>query len=156
MIDKEVQQISNVSATPIYGVTTQGNLSGEALKQLEIGLLGKVERFQRQNADAIKELITLTAEIQNAFTSSASAPQFQDVNIIWKSPEILDVNARIATLSQMREKMPGLFSDEWYIKRIGVLLGMSQSEIQEVADKSAMQQGFNFDLLALRNNETVA
>lgn len=132
MIDKEVQQISNVSATPIYGVTTQGNLSGEALKQLEIGLLGKVERFQRQNADAIKELISLTAAVQNAFEGS-SAPEVGTVSVTWKSAELLDTNARITALITMRSSAPDLWSDEWYRSKIGSLLGMSNSEITEDA-----------------------
>jgi hypothetical protein len=145
-IEKETQQISNVSQTPIYGVTAEGNLSGEALKQLEIGLLGKVERFQHQNTDAIKELITLTAEIQNTFEGE-NAPAFGIVNVIWKSPELLDVNARIATLVTLREKSPGLFADEFYIKRIGVLLGMSQEDINTEIENAKTQGSFNFGAL---------
>lgn len=145
-IESEVQQISQVTQTPIYGVTAEGNLSGEALKQLEIGLLGKVERFQHQNTDAIKELITLTAEIQNTFEGE-NAPAFSTVNVIWKSPELLDVNARIATLVTLREKSPGLFADEFYIKRIGVLLGMSQDDINDEIENAKTQGSFNFGAL---------
>jgi hypothetical protein len=145
-IDKIVQQLSQSTQTPIYGVTADGNLSGEALKQLEIGLLGKVERFQHQNSDAIKELVTLTAEIQNTFEGE-NAPPFGSVNVIWKSPELLDVNAWIATLVQLREKAPGLFADEFFVKRIGVLLGMSQDDINDEIEKAANQQGINLDRL---------
>jgi hypothetical protein len=146
LIDKMVQQISQSTQTPIYGVTADGNLSGEALKQLEIGLLGKVERFQHQNTDAVKELITLTAEIQNTFEGE-NAPAFSTVNVIWKSPELLDVNARITTLVTLREKSPGLFADEFYIKRIGVLLGMSQDDINAEIESAKMQGSFNFGAL---------
>jgi hypothetical protein len=146
LIDKMVQQISQSTQTPIYGVTAEGNLSGEALKQLEIGLLGKVERFQHQNTDAVKELIMLTAEIQNTF-DGPNAPAFSAVNVIWKSPELLDVNARIATLVTLREKSPGLFADEFYIKRIGVLLGMSQDDINDEIENAKTQGSFNFGAL---------
>jgi len=145
-IDKIVQQISQSTQTPIYGVTAEGNLSGEALKQLEIGLLGKIERFQHQNADAIKELIALTAEIQNTFEGE-NAPAFGSVNVIWKSPELLDVNARITTLVTLREKAPGLFADEFYVKRIGVLLGMSQDDINAEIENAANQTGFALDAM---------
>lgn len=154
-IDQIVRQISQATQTPIYGITADGNLSGEALKQLEIGLIGKIERFQRQNVDAVKELITLTAEMQNTFEGE-NAPVFTDVNIIWKSPELLDVNARIATLVQLREKTPGLFPDDWYIKRIGVLLGMGQKDIEEVVEKAQAQRGFDFDRLAIGVGEVTA
>lgn len=158
-IDKVVQQISQSTQTPIYGVTAQGNLSGEALKQLEIGLLGKVERFQRQNTDAIRELVLLTAEMQRTFDNDAElpdAPIFEQVNVVWKSAEILDVNARIATLTTLREKAPGLLSDEFYIKRIGNHIGMSQAEINDEIEKAQTQQGFQFDLFTAANNEQAA
>jgi len=149
-IDKIVQQISHITATPMYGVTTQGNLSGEALKQLEIGLLGKVERFQHQNTDAIKELIELTAMMQNGFDSTEGgvAPDFDMVHVIWKSPEILDVNSRIQTLTALREKAPGLFTDGWYVKRIGTLLGMGQSDIEDEISNAAESAGSFFEALA--------
>ena len=146
-IDKIVQQISQSTQTPIYGVTTQGNLSGEALKQLEIGLLGKVERFQRQNSDAIKELIEMTSEMQNIFDGSVNAPPLDTVNLQWKPAELLDVNARITTLVGLREKSPGLFTDEFYISRIGTLLGMSKSDVQDEAEKAQYQQGMLFDAM---------
>ena len=157
-IEKETQQISQVSQTPIYGVTAQGNLSGEALKQLEIGLLNKIERFQHQNVDAIKTLLQLTADIQNQWNTEVggTAPTFDDVRIIWKSAEILDINARIQTLVTLLEKAPGLFSDEWFIRRIGSLIGMGQSDLDEEVEKADNQRGFNFDLFTAANNEQAA
>ena len=158
-VDKVVQQISQSTQTPIYGVTTQGNLSGEALKQLEIGLLGKIERFQHQNTDAIRELIQLTAEMQNAFENDLefSVPaQVDNVKVIWKPAEILDVNARITTLTALREKAPGLFTDEFYIKRIGTLIGMSQDDINTEIEKARNQQGLAFDLFTAANAEQAA
>jgi hypothetical protein len=148
-IDKIVQQLSQSTQTPIYGVTTQGNLSGEALKQLEIGLLGKIERFQRQNTDAVKELINLTAEMQNKFDTvvEGTAPETGKIMVIWRSPEILDVNARIATFVDMRQRAPGLFTDEFIISQIGSLLGMSQDDIKEQVEQAKSQQGFLFDAL---------
>jgi hypothetical protein len=136
-LDKIVREISQVTQTPLYGVTTDnGALSGEALKQLEIGLIGKVYRFQQQNTDAIKELVELTAEVQNAFRipDMGSAPVFDAVSLTWKSPEILDQTAQIAALTSMRTQAPGLWSDDFYRAKIGGLLGMSQTEIQKEAD----------------------
>lgn len=141
VLDWIVRQISQVTQTPIYGVTADGNLSGEALKQLEIGLIGKVVRFQHQNTDAIRELVTLTAEIQNAFnTGQGSAPAFEQVSLTWKSPEILDVTNQIAALTQMRNTADGLWSDDFYRGKIGGLLGMSQNEITKEAEAVKKEQ----------------
>ena len=148
-IDKVVQQISQATQTPIYGVTGQGgNISGEALKQLEIGLLGKIERFQRQNTDAIKELVQMTAEMQNIFDGADNAPALDTILVIWKPAEILDVNARIAALSLVREKNPGLFPDDFYQERIGSLLGLGADDIAMVIEKAKDQQGLLFEALA--------
>jgi hypothetical protein len=133
-LDKIVREISQVTQTPLYGITADGNLSGEALKQLEIGLIGKVIRFQHQNTDAIRELVTLTAEIQNAFnTGLGSAPAVGTIALTWKSPEILDVTSQIAALATMRSQAAGLWSDDFYRGKIGGLLGMSQSDIDKEA-----------------------
>lgn len=141
-LDKIVREISQVTQTPIYGITADGNLSGEALKQLEIGLIGKIIRFQRQNTDAVKVLIQLTAEIQNAFRIEGlgSAPEIESVAVTWQSPEILDVTSQVATLTQMRTSAPGLWSDDWYRAKIGGLLGMSQSDIAAQAEEVKKQK----------------
>jgi hypothetical protein len=147
-IEKEVMQISQVTQTPIYGVTADGNLSGEALKQLEVGFIGKVERFQRQNTDAFKELISLTAEIQNTFDGE-NAPAFSNISVIWKSPELLDANARIGALMSMNVQFPGLWSDSWYRDRIGSLLGMSKDDVaseEKTAEERKAQQVTETDM----------
>jgi hypothetical protein len=142
-LDKVVREISQVTQTPLYGITTDnGSLSGEALKQLEIGLIGKVIRFQQQNTDSIRELVELTAEIQNAFRieGKGSAPIFKQIALTWKSPEILDVTSQIAALASLRMQASGLWSDDWYRGKIGGLMGMSQNEISKEAAAAIAQQ----------------
>lgn len=132
-IDKIVREISQATQTPIYGITNQGAVSGDALKQLEIGLIGKCERFQKQNTDAIRKLIKLSAEIQKTFAGDygdlPSPPEIESVGVIWKSPEILDVTSQILAYVTMRRDAPGLWDDTFYHKKIGALLGLSQSDI---------------------------
>lgn len=153
-LDKVVREISQVTQTPLYGITTDnGALSGEALKQLEIGLIGKVQRFQQQNTDAIRELVEITSEVQNTFRIEGlgSAPEFDSVSMTWKSPEILDVTAQVTALVTMRGSAQGLWSDDFYRGKIGGLLGMSQAEIKAEADAVAKQKRE-----ALRNRINVA
>ena len=148
VINTLVEQIGQVTSTPIRGTTSGGKMSGEALKQLEIGLLGKVERFQRQNTNAFIDLLTLTAEVQNAYnTGLGNAPKLGAIKITWKSAEILDVNARIEALNKQRKDSPGLFDDNFYIEQIGALLGLSQSEINDQKEAAKERQGRAFDAL---------
>lgn len=147
-IDKIVREISQATQTPIYGITAQGAISGEALKQLEIGLIGKCERFQRQNEDAVRSLIKLTAEIQKTFKTEyegGNPPNITAVQVSWKSPEILDVTAQINALVVMRRDAPGLWADEWYRMKIGGLLGMSQSDVKASGEEAKNEKTFETD-----------
>jgi len=167
-LDKLEREISQVSQTPIYGVTSQGNLSGEALKQLESGLVGKIIRFQNENENAIILLLKLTAEIQRMFDVNRSfVSRFSEkvarfmgfkappeppsdvtmVSVNWKSPEIIDVSVQTAALSQLRRDNPGLWPDQWYRERIGALLSMSSTQIADEGSKAQIEQVNAFDTL---------
>jgi len=155
-IDRIVREISQNTQTPIYGITAQGNISGDALRQLEVGLIGKVERFQRQNTDAIRELIILTSQIQNAFVNNVgSAPVFEEVSLTWKSAELLDATAQIDILVKMRKDAPGLWTDDFYRARIGALLGMAQQKIDAEGDAAQQQQQNNIESLVGAGGDTL-
>jgi hypothetical protein len=131
-IELIVKEISQATQTTIYGIGGIGrNMSGEALKQLEIGLLGKCFRFQRQNTDALKELIMLTSTMERVFAPGKNTPAVAKVNVTWKSPEVIDQQATIAALVDMRSKATGLWADAFYQQKIGQLLGMSKTDIEE-------------------------
>jgi hypothetical protein len=129
-----VKEISQATQTPIYGITAAGVISGDALKQLEIGLIGKVKRFQRQNTDSLKELIMLTAKMERLLMPGLGTPEIDSVQITWKSPELLDVQTQIDGLVKMRKDAPGLWADKFYQRKIGKLLGMDKTDIQEEID----------------------
>lgn len=160
-LDKLEREISQVSSTPVYGITSMGALSGEALKQLESGLVNKVIRFQKENSQAIKLLIRMTAEIQRQFNVNQSfmgkiaakvadflglqAPEqppanIDNISVNWKSPEIIDLSTQIESMSQLRRDNPGLFPDDWYRERIGGMLGMSSAQVAEEGEKAQSQQ----------------
>jgi hypothetical protein len=145
-LEKFVVQIAQVTETPIYGVTTAGNLSGEALKQLEIGLIGKCERFQRENTDTWREIVMMLRDIQQLYATPGieKAPKFDSVSVVWKSPEVRDNNLEIATLINLYEHTSGLFPAEFYRQRIGVLLDMSEDQIKKWGELAEKERALNF------------
>jgi hypothetical protein len=153
-LEKFVVQVAQTTETPIYGVTTSNNLSGEALKQLEIGLIGKCERFQRENTDTWREIIEMMRDIQAVYNTPniPPCPKFDGVSIVWKSPEMRDEQSEIATLITLYEKTPGLFPAEFYRYRIGVLLDMSEDQIKDWAQKAMDEQALNFANLTTGGN----
>ena len=159
LIEKIVKEISQATQTPIYGVTAQGNVSGDALRQLEIGLIGKIKRFQRENTAEIRRLISLTAEVQDIFsvdTELPGAPKFEMVSVEWQTPEILDVAAQIAILVQMRKDAPGIFADDFYRSQIGGLLGLDQAKIKDEGEKAQNNSSLLIDALTGVNTIPVA
>ncbi len=128
-----VRFVSQVSVTPIYGITTTGALSGDALRQLEIGLTGKIKRFQEQNTDCFERLVFITAEIQKTYATQVEgeAPDLSVVSVLWQPAELVDNNQKVKTLIDMRRDAPGLWSEPFYRTSIGTLLGMDQDAIDK-------------------------
>ena len=159
VLDKLVEHIARNSQTPIRGVSSSSNISGDALKQLEIGLLGKIQRFQRDNTDAVQELLRITIDMQEIFDNDfEAAPKIEKIIVDWKDAEILNVEARMDALGRTKQDNPLLFSDEFYRKHYGVLLDISKEEIQHENEIAKERQGLEFDALtgAAGNAPTVA
>lgn len=155
--DKLERSISQITQTPIYGITTQGAISGDALKQLENGLIGKVQRFQRENTDALKDLIILTADMQRIFRPASGAPKIDTVLVNWKSAELRDINAELDMLIKMRKETPGLFPDDLYRQRIGAIWGLKKDEIEEASAAAVEEkQAENDRMIDLANAQAQA
>lgn len=135
-LEKIVMQITQITSTPIYGVTFSGNLSGEALKQLEIGLVGKCQRFQKENSAAVKQLIELTANMQRTFANSyGNPPKIAPMKVVWGSPEIRDnvVDKKYNETQIMWQTIANVQSANPYIPTETILksFGKSDSEIKD-------------------------
>lgn len=174
-LDKLEREISQVSSTPVYGITTQGNLSGEALRQLESGLINKVYRFQKENSQSLIMLLKMTAEIQRMYDvnssfiqkftakvakflglSAPSSPpaDLGEIGVNWKSPEIVAPEVQVQTLSTLRRDNPGLWADEWYRERIGSILGMNSAQIADESEKAELGQVNSLEkLVGIRGQE---
>ena len=139
-----VEQMMILTQTPVYGVVAGGNISGEALKQLEIGLIGNCERFQRENTDAWKKIIYLLRDVQSMMQNEvgSSVPNFDSIDIKWKTPEIRNKDEELEQLYTMREKAPGLWPDSLYREKIGALMDIDQKQIVELGD-AADAEGVN-------------
>jgi len=143
-----VQHIGFVSQTPLLGMTISGGVSGDALRQLNAGLISKATRYTQQNTDAYVELLQLTADIQNTFdTEFGDAPELGAISVNWKDIEILNVDERLDSLGKMSEKLPNKLSDEFYISESLALLGYSQSAIGKEIEKAKERQGMAFDIM---------
>jgi len=81
-----VGQIGRVSDTPMPEGMGGDNASGESLKQREVGLLGKVERYQVRNGNRWEDVVSLAHRIESTFGSAP--PDYTTLSCKWVSPEL--------------------------------------------------------------------
>ena len=86
-IELIINQIGVISSTPLPGQMGGDSSSGEALKQREIGMLGKLNRAQVQIGNSWEDVILL-ANMQQTLFGDASAPAIDKLDTRWKSAEM--------------------------------------------------------------------
>lgn len=79
-------EIGKITRTPAPEFMGSDAASGEALKQREIGLLGKVRRFQTGAGNRWEDLARLSWRMQAAFGSAP--PPFATVRALWGEAEL--------------------------------------------------------------------
>ncbi len=82
-----IDQISTISSTPIPSRRGSGNISGEALKQLDISLLGKARRAQVQIGNAWEDVFALAHRIESLYATDLP-PTAGDWYARWKTAQI--------------------------------------------------------------------
>lgn len=82
-----INQIATISNTPIPAQMGGDSSSGEALKQREIGLVGKARRAQVQTGNSWEDVFTLAHKVETLY-ANAFPPAAEDWTAKWKNAEI--------------------------------------------------------------------
>lgn len=130
-----IDQISTISSTPISSRRGSGNISGEALKQLDISLLGKARRAQVQLGNAWEDVFSLAHRVESLYATNLPA-MAEAWYARWKTSEIRN-DADIRETAKLLQ--------EWGFEReaLRVLSQSSQVQYSEedidrlIAEKSA-------------------
>ena len=147
VLDKLVSELSQSTQTPMYDKVGSA-ISGETLKQLEVGLVNKCERFQRENTDAWRKAVEIAHEVQSVYaTPEPTPPAIDRIAVSWQSAQIRETNNDIAALVSMYKNAPNLFPDKWFRQKIGALLGLDVMEIQNIEEIVAETQADLFATL---------
>jgi hypothetical protein len=80
-------EIGKITRTPAPEFMGSDSASGEALKQREIGLLGKVKRFQVKAGNRWEDAMKLAARVQTAFGND-TPPAFTKITTQWADAEL--------------------------------------------------------------------
>jgi len=139
-IEMIINQIGVISSTPLPGQMGGDSSSGEALKQREIGLLGKLNRAQVQIGNAWEDVIRL-ANLQQTFFGHELAPAIDKLDTRWKSAEIRNDTDVLALFK--------LLNDAGYeraaLRALGQssLASYSEDDISKMMDEKAKDVGNN-------------
>lgn len=129
-----IEQMGTISQTPLPGQMGGDAASGESLKQREIGLLGKVKRFQVKAGNAWEDVMKMAAIVQNAYSPSSRAPAVKRWVCRWEDADIRNDAEVIANAIKMRE----LVGDKEVLRLVAPVWGYTAQQIDAIlAEKRA-------------------
>lgn len=126
-----IQQIGFVTRTPSPEMMAGDNSSGESLKQREIGLLGKVKRFETKISSSWRRVMDLAWKVQATFTTDEQPPEYQRFTPQWGAAELRNDADLIANAKAVRDDVPRLE----YLRMIAAVWGWDEDKIKKLADQ---------------------
>lgn len=143
-------EIGDVTNTPRLSPMGSSDASGEALKQREIGLTGKLTRFQIKAGNAVEDMVVMLHRVETAFAVK-KPPALGTVYTRWKNPEIRNDKETIENANLVRdsidqrtylETVAQVF--EWDEAKIDQIIANKSSEdTKKITDLGASLPGFN-------------
>lgn len=130
-----IDQIGTISRTPLPRFMGADNSSGESLKQKEVGLLGKVERYQVRGGNSWEDVMAMAARVQAAF-GAALPPATTRWNCQWKDAEKRNATEEIKNALELR----ALVGDEEAIRMVATVYEWDEAKIQQVLAAVAAQR----------------
>ncbi|HKI70119.1 MAG TPA: hypothetical protein VKA67_11050, partial [Verrucomicrobiae bacterium] len=129
------EEIFRISSTPDDNVSIAA--SGEARKQTEVKLIGKLQRFQTLNGNVWEDALRFSARLQNVFASGA--PEVGSVDADWKSVELRN-DAEIIT-SALGQYQAGVIDQQTYLELVASVYNWDSDKINEIIERTQMANG---------------
>lgn len=126
------REIFDVTNTPAQD-DAAADASGESLKQREIKLLGKVQRFQVKIGNAWEDVLALAHRVARA--NGLTPPAYTRFQTRWKNAEIRDDAAVIDNALKVR----AVVGDEEFLNLIAPVFGYDAEKVK-VLLKAVVQQ----------------
>jgi hypothetical protein len=125
-----IDEIDNITRTPNPKNMGGDNASGEALKQREMGLLGKVKRAQISFGNAWEDVCKLAHAVETAY-GEKKPPPFEQFSVEWRSAEIRNTTEEVDNIL----KISSMVGDEMTIRLLANVFDWSEDEIHDILTK---------------------
>lgn len=131
------REIATVTDTPMPELGGSDAASGEALKQREAGLLGKLKGFHTDTGNSWEDALRMAGRIQEAFGTS-KPPDLTDLNTQWRDPEVradTDVARAIKEIAEFLD-------DRTILEELGKLrlFNWDAARIDEIFERKTSQK----------------
>ncbi len=146
----DLSQLLGVAAwlkTEMYAVTNTptddvaADASGEARKQSEVKLIGKVKRFEVKNGNAWEDAVRLAQRIETVYAPQQETPAFETLTAQWDDPEVRNDAQFVDTmLKQYRE---GVIDQRTYLESVQGIFGWDDAKVDAIVaetEKAKNQQ----------------
>lgn len=123
-----VQKMGTISRTPSPEFMGGDNASGEALKQREIGLLGKVKKFQVKGGNSWEDVMAMAVKVAGAFAKTNQPPQIQRFNCRWANAEIRNDKEVVENVM----KVNGVIGQEQTLKELAPVFRWNDTDVENI------------------------
>jgi hypothetical protein len=116
-----------VSRTPAPELMGGDSASGEALKQREIGLLGRVRRFQVKAGNVFEDVVRYAARLQAVYGVEA-VPALDDLSCRWENPAVRNDTETVANATAVGDRV----SKREFLRMIAPVYGWTDEKIDHI------------------------
>ena len=143
-----IEQMATITDTPLPQLLGGDSASGESLKQREIGLLGKVRRFQVRATGFWKQVFELCAAVQNYY-GTESAPEWRRLKIQWRDAQLRNDVQWIQTAAQIVD----IVGPREVMRQMASVYGWDEAQIERILAEKAEDDSGSFDSLFGMTND---
>lgn len=135
LLEFYANEMGKVTRTPSPEFMGGDNASGEALKQRESGLLGKVKRFHTSAGNSWEDAFTIAAAMERVYAPTADTPKFDSLTTRWKDPHIRNDKERI----EMVKLIADYLDDRTLLELVAEVYDFNKEKIDEIIANKAQE-----------------
>jgi hypothetical protein len=134
--DWAISQMLAITSTPVAGGSEA--VSGESLKQREIKLIGKVNRFETQNGNSWEDAVSMAARVGTAFSVPNTPVIEGSLDAKWADSEIRNDRELVEITSNLFRD--GIIDLRTALEEIASVYGWDAMQIEEIFLRTSGEQ----------------
>jgi len=127
-------EMGKITRTPSPEFMGTDDASGEALKQREVGLLGKVRRFQVKGGNAWEDVLHTAYRVQQTF-GQAQPPACERFMCRWQDAELRNDTAVIDNALKVADRV----GQREFLRMIAPVYGWDEDHIDRIMTERAQE-----------------